>query len=214
MELASHQVLLRNRPARSIIKRPTEESSKLSKEFKVTKVTPATPQVPFDVVVLTPVVSGGKLASFTPGSVIFSPVPAPASVTPRRDYLTLVSPAAERIMKAIGGMMSGKLCDIPKQIRDRRFSVKTPALPPSQLMAEVSQRALPSLIGAFFGGAQAACGVVHPAASCLMGRSVLIDSPHEVFADLCPVCRYILVDQIDPRLHGRIDLEYAKIYPM
>jgi hypothetical protein len=29
----------------------------------------------------------------------------------------------------------------------------------------------------------------------------------------CPVCRYVLVDLIDPTKHGRLDREYAKIYP-
>ena len=29
----------------------------------------------------------------------------------------------------------------------------------------------------------------------------------------CPVCRYIMVDLVDPTKHGVIDRDYAGIYP-
>ena len=31
-------------------------------------------------------------------------------------------------------------------------------------------------------------------------------------AKFCPICRYLLVDQIDPTQHGIIDTDYAKEY--
>jgi hypothetical protein len=30
----------------------------------------------------------------------------------------------------------------------------------------------------------------------------------------CPVCRYVLVDLIDPTRHFEIDLDYDDIYPL
>jgi hypothetical protein len=33
-------------------------------------------------------------------------------------------------------------------------------------------------------------------------------------AEFCPVCKYILVDTIDPSFHGAIDDEYEKQYPV
>lgn len=205
-------VLLRNRPARSVINRPAVLSSKVSGEFNVESVAKANAQVPFDHVLIVPRAPGGNLTGFDPGSVIFTPVLAPATVTPQRPYLTLVPPAAERIMKAIGGTMSGTVCDVQAEVH-HRSSVKAPRLPVSQLLHEVSQAALPSLVGAFFGGGQDVCRIVHPAASCLMGRHYLTRAPRDVYANLCPVCRYIMVDQIDPSQHALIDRDYAKIYP-
>ena len=76
--------------------------------------------------------------------------------------------------------------------------------------------AIPSrIVGAYEGGATFSCNVFHPAGMCIM-REPLADRAeqqitHFLEGDIhifCPVCRYIIVDNIDPRLHGNIDSVY------
>jgi hypothetical protein len=73
------------------------------------------------------------------------------------------------------------------------------------------------VIGIYDGGAEAHCGVFHPAGACLMrhlripGRSAKYPgSPYR----FCAVCRYILVDVLDPTLHRLVDDEYTNFYPI
>jgi hypothetical protein len=73
------------------------------------------------------------------------------------------------------------------------------------------------LIGIYDGGAESHCGVFHPAGACLM-RALRVPrwsakypgSPYR----FCAVCRYILVDLLDPTLHPLVDAEYSKFYPI
>lgn len=67
------------------------------------------------------------------------------------------------------------------------------------------------LVGAFDGGATFFCGIYHPTGECLM-RSSSETGGGDV-TTFCPVCRYLLVDRVDPYLHGPIDEHYKKIYP-
>lgn len=80
--------------------------------------------------------------------------------------------------------------------------------------------AFPSLIvGAYEGGATFNCNVFHPAGTCIM-REQLADRAEQPITNFsegdihpfCPVCRYIIVDSVDPRLHGNIDPLYLT-YP-
>ncbi|HXU80705.1 MAG TPA: hypothetical protein VN914_04870 [Polyangia bacterium] len=84
---------------------------------------------------------------------------------------------------------------------------------------------LSRLIGLFDGGNEYPCGVFHPSGICTMRDKVtalLPNDPEEALpedvvrnslAPFCHVCRYILVDALDPRLHALIDTEYEKRYP-
>jgi hypothetical protein len=65
------------------------------------------------------------------------------------------------------------------------------------------------IVGLFEGGAQYHCEVYHPTGACVMRAGHLEES----LSPFCPVCRYLLVDQIDPTKHGIIDADYVKIYP-
>jgi hypothetical protein len=35
---------------------------------------------------------------------------------------------------------------------------------------------------------------------------------HDESAEFCHVCRYVIVDFVDPRRHFEIDLDYADVY--
>jgi hypothetical protein len=80
--------------------------------------------------------------------------------------------------------------------------------------------AFPSrIVGAYEGGATFNCNVFHPAGVCIM-REQLADRTEQPITNFdegdihlfCPVCRYIIVDSVDPRLHGNIDPLYLT-YP-
>jgi hypothetical protein len=64
------------------------------------------------------------------------------------------------------------------------------------------------IVGLFEGGQRYHCGVFHPTGACVM-RS----HPTGSHIPFCPVCRYLMVDRVDPTKHGLIDREYARIYP-
>jgi hypothetical protein len=143
------------------------------------------------------------------GSLIYLPVPAPHDIrTAARPYLTLIPPAAERIMVDIGGTMSGKVCDVTTAGDATSPAGNDPA-------GLVSAVVLPQLVGAYFGGHQYACGVAHPAGMCMMNNSTYTASGNLAgMSSLCPVCRYVLVDQVDPEKHFLNDLDYAKWFPL
>jgi hypothetical protein len=50
--------------------------------------------------------------------------------------------------------------------------------------------------------------VFHPTGSCIMAPGKTPEAK-----EFCPVCRYILVDFVNPALHGAIDKDYERIYP-
>ena len=65
------------------------------------------------------------------------------------------------------------------------------------------------IVGLWDGGKTFHCGVYHPTGFCMM-RARFDGSEVNGF---CPVCRYFMVDLIDPTKHGKIDDEYAEYYP-
>jgi hypothetical protein len=77
----------------------------------------------------------------------------------------------------------------------------------NQLRANVPAKLLrfgTMLIGLHDGGNRYRCGVYHPAGTCLMRKTW--DK-----TKFCHVCRYILVDRIDPSKHAVIDDDFK--YP-
>jgi hypothetical protein len=75
------------------------------------------------------------------------------------------------------------------------------------------------IVGAFEGGRGYGCGVLHPTGACMMRQLLLPERAaqaqfgvKEVAYRFCPVCRYALVDRIDPTRHGRNDAWYDSRY--
>jgi hypothetical protein len=124
-----------------------------------------------------------------------------------RRYLTLVSPAAELIMTRIGGTMTGVACDIDRQIKqmEEKAGMQVPNLP-ADFMTSIPSKDLPEIVGVYFGGGQYACGVLHPTGTCMMRND------HDDETKFCAVCRYVLVEHIDPDQHWAIDRDYEKKY--
>jgi hypothetical protein len=63
------------------------------------------------------------------------------------------------------------------------------------------------IVGLYTGGVRTGCGIFHPTGTCMMRN-------HQPEVSMfCHVCRYALVDLIDPTRHGTINIDYEGIYP-
>jgi hypothetical protein len=64
-----------------------------------------------------------------------------------------------------------------------------------------------SVVGLYDGGMSRQCGVYHATGRCMMRKETWIRAQggHPQITPLCHVCRYIVVDSVDPRRHDVID---------
>jgi hypothetical protein len=158
--------------------------------------------------------------SFVAGSIVYvqretPPVPPAAHGNP----LELISPtvlaymATSKIPLNIAPIAPGAHVCSPDGNNVQRALNKPPTLPVGKPKWSAW------LVGAYEGGLDFGCGVLHPTGACMM-RQLLLDPTAAVSAfkvvevayRFCPVCRYILVDRIDPSQHGVIDADYQKQY--
>lgn len=147
-----------------------------------------------------------KVADFPapPGMepILFFAVPPPAYAAARQEKFASMTPLVVRDHITSTGLPlnrkdAGK-CDSMDDIK-RAQLVNVPAdVDPFWIVGR-------QWVGAFDGGAQYPCGIFHPTPDCIMRQSF-------ASAMFCPVCRYILVDAVDPSLHGAIETEYAPGY--
>jgi hypothetical protein len=152
------------------------------------------------------------LQKFTPGSILFLPVPAPASV------LSATYPFAEIVAKNVKDLISKNhdslyhqpaADTVTDEIRRNR-EIQHPdlddlALPlPAQFHGKDRQR----IVGLYEGGHRYATGIFHPTGTCVMRH------PRVGSSEFCAVCRYIMVDFVNPFRHFEIDLDYDDIYPL
>lgn len=143
------------------------------------------------------------LNRFTPGSLIYAPVVAPpALATPQYQYLELVAKNVRDYIDA----KNLPLTPVPCVPDSSTFT--WPLLPLVNLKHGFCGLCHPEIVGLYSGGNRYACGVFHPAGECAMGPS----RPDEA-KPFCAVCRYALVDVVDPTMHGALDRIYAKVYP-
>jgi hypothetical protein len=153
-------------------------------------------------------VSLADLQPFTPGSTLYMPVPVPADTPqPTGTYARMVAKNVENLITS-----SNKPLYIrpPNQIRDESVQhPKLDGLAPSLPGRPFCFKAKPSIIGLYEGGATYAHKVFHPAgAHCTMRTNLTSGSP------FCAVCRFIMVELIDPFKHFEIDRDYDDIYPL
>jgi hypothetical protein len=63
------------------------------------------------------------------------------------------------------------------------------------------------VVGLYSGGSRFGAGIFHPTGTCMMRNS------HSDSSAFCAVCRFVMVDLIDPQQHWWIDRDYDKVYP-
>lgn len=160
-----------------------------------------------------PFIDGPMIVATFGMGVMYLPVPAPQTVVPARPYLTLIPPAAERILRSTGLAMTGKVCDLHANGR----TVHAPVADPE---GKLTPNILPHVVGAYFGGKRHTCGVLRPTAMCMMRDHTL--EPEEYKKDMkapqgvskfCVVCSYVMIEYADPDQHWRLDRDYATWYP-
>jgi hypothetical protein len=187
-------VLLRKRVKRKVI----AGGPKTSVEFKIESLS-----ADGDKIVIVTTASVSNLDDFGAGSVLYKPFIAPTDVVPARKYMTLVSPAAERLMRdVIKGPLNGVTCNAATNA-SLRASTEWPTVADPQNKMRPGD--LVPMVGLYHGG-HYACGVLRPAGQCMMRDN------HDMFTLFCHVCRFVLVEQIDPEQHRHIDYEYQKVY--
>ena len=162
---------------------------------------------PRDRIVVRSVTTGSvtlaQLQRFKEGSIVYLPTPAPESVRDPMNY-----PFAEMVALNIKRAITARnrpLTQVP--------CVDTPGAfqqIPDLEGVEVNLRGrffAPFIVGLYEGGARHTCGIMRPAGKCMMRDN------HEDHAFFCPVCRYVIVDFVNPFMHFQIDREYEFIYP-
>jgi hypothetical protein len=200
-------VRLRQRDTRKVLGKDPVISNV---EFVVDSINPDDLDPPHDPALMTIVLKnesiGINVEAFGAGSVVYVPIPAPEPRDPvLHPYLTLVGPGGERLMDKAGGTMQGPTCDTGVTSPNMGGATQVPA--EEDPLGKIASVDRPGVVGVYYGGSLYACGILHPTGHCMM-RDSYDDSQR-----FCPVCRYALVDRIDPDQHAWIDLEYEKQYP-
>jgi hypothetical protein len=162
---------------------------------------------PRDRIVVQPVNAGAvtlaQLERFKEGSIVYLPTPAPDSVRDPVKY-----PFAEMVPLNIKQAITNQNRPLtPVPCIDRLGSFQQL---PDLTNVEVNLRGKffkPFIVGIYEGGGRDTCGIMRPAGQCMMRGS------HDDHAFFCPVCRYVIVDFVNPFIHFEIDREYGFIYP-
>lgn len=64
------------------------------------------------------------------------------------------------------------------------------------------------IVGAYEGGTGYHCGILHPTGACVMRQLEIGAAAAGAAYDFCAVCAYVLVDALDPTMHGVLDLKF------
>jgi len=181
------------------------------------------------------------LGDFPAGSVLLKPLLPPGPVGPGE--ITLIHPdilahitGTDGPLNAPGGAGAKRDCQVAFDANadEAFFNVQfANNLPPSMQTGTRAQPLWGSwIVGLYEGGNGFPCGIFHPTGACLMrsnaipqrdlhgavikagldalGRSI---PPPGTLYHFCPVCRYVIVDSVDPNKHPAIDAEYKTIFP-
>jgi hypothetical protein len=148
---------------------------------------------------------------FGAGSVLYRPVPAEASVrSPTNLYARMISPYVERYIDQNNAPLSKWPSD-PKQNSIDFKTYEGMQLPTNVNFGGISgswsHRHDARIVGIYEGGNEYAGGLFHATGMCRMRMGL------STFTSFCAVCRYALVDFIDPTKHGENDARYADEYP-
>jgi hypothetical protein len=98
---------------------------------------------------------------------------------------------------------SGALCTPA----DSRVGDVTPTNLPFPLKLPKTLPSKADIVGVYDGGGGFDCGVFRPAGRCRMRRGYNATTP------FCQVCRYVIVDKVDPTKHRELDDMYHRQYP-
>lgn len=156
--------------------------------------------------VVEPVTAGGvtiaDLQRFLPGSIVFIPTPPPTSVrSAAYPYAEIVALNVKTEITAhnrpLWAHPAGDLTTGPE--------IQMPNVD-NIVLRTLWLAFSPRIIGLYEGGGLHAHDIFHPAGSCMMRDD------HTDSAQFCHVCRYVMVDLINPSRHFEIDRDYERFY--
>lgn len=150
---------------------------------------------------------------FIAGSVLYTPaIASPAAAAqPGSDGFQRIM--ADNVRNALNGIPAGEglngNCIDERNVSKQKPTKLSAILPANKING--------GIVGVYTGGSTYACKVYHPAGKCLMrqqtwnatsptGRTMV------VFERLCPACRYIIVERLNPNKHIELDEDYDSIY--
>jgi len=141
--------------------------------------------------------------NFSAGSVIYVPKPAHASVN------TLSYPYAELLAITVMNEITRRHAALTtRSFEDtRRSEVQQPDLS-NIALPDCFNINRPTVVGLYSGGYRHFGKIYHATGHCIMRES------HSHGREFCHVCRYLIVDAIDPSHHGVIDRAYDASYPI
>jgi hypothetical protein len=161
-----------------------------------------------DSVVVAPAAAGSvtlaQIQRFAPGSIVFIPTPAPSSVKSQTyRYAEIVALNVKNEItnnnRPLWAHPAGDQTDGPTVQPPNLTNIDLPGI-------DWCFKNKPRIIGLYEGGAQHARDIYHPAGTCMMRND------HDEAAEFCHVCRYVIVDIVDPSKHFGIDLDYGDVY--
>ncbi len=183
-----------------------------SPDLKVLSKDPANNIVTLEPQIATPV----DWTAFGPTSLLYVPVKASTDVrdNPTNDvYAEVLSPLIRHRINQTHNPQTREPCE--EDVEDLQDPVNLPDLERPDNRRHV--------VGLYSGGVEFSCGIFHPTGECIMRKETfqisetvdgVIRSRERHTYQFCHVCRYSLVDQIDPKQHDPIDRDYNKIYPV
>jgi hypothetical protein len=153
-------------------------------------------------------VSLADLLAFPPGSTLFLPVPMPDGMPkPTETYARMVAKNVENLITSTHAQLysqPGGLTE-DEEIQHPTLDGLTPSVPGRPFCFKVK----PSIVGLYEGGGRYTNNIFHPA-----GAPCMMRNDHGEGSPFCAVCRYIMVELINPFEHFTIDLDYDDIYPL
>jgi hypothetical protein len=194
--------------------RPLLTAGRHSDRFIVDKVTGD--ELQLVALVAPPFVPG----NFQPGSVLFAavrgPDPNPADHKFGED-LQLVHEATVARINATHNPLNTLDPDHAPPNRNCQGEAETPTPATNFPDGKAPKPPLhsPWIVGLYENGGGFDCDVYRPTGVCLMRRRHFFDETKstESSYQFCTVCRYVMVDLLDPSLHGLMDQEYEPRYP-
>lgn len=158
-----------------------------------------------DHVVVSGPVTLADLQKFPAGSLLFVPVPAPASARASTPFSEMVAKNIKDLIDGGKPLFARPVGALATQ-QAAGIKVEVPDLGAVSLPTCFKHK--PRIVGLYEGGGRYSRKIYHPTGWCMMNQN------HEEAAEFCAVCRHIMVDLINPAKHFEINLDYEEIYPL
>lgn len=152
------------------------------------------------------------ISTFLADSIVYKPVDAPASVkSPTYPYAEMIAKNIKDYIGAHNVPLTGPIPATPTLDKNNpQPPIFNPAL---SFPTSFKSTNLPRIAGLYAGGHTFQLGLFHATGNCIMRKSQDPPVPDTLGREFCAVCRYVLVDTIDPAVHGDIDALYSQFYP-